>query len=446
MLPLIYNTILLLASLLWGPYYIYRALRSGRSLPNIAHRLGFVPRVRGRRPTIWIHAVSVGEVLAARPLVEYLRATVISLELVVSTVTDTGQKIANTLFGHRATVCYFPLDWPWSVRRALRRIAPDLVLIVETEIWPNFLRECRRHNVPVILINGRISERSFRRYRLVKRFLRSPLDSFSYLLMQSPADAQRMCELGAPPDRVKITGNLKWDAPLAGDEQEKVAEFSRLFSLPSPSPLIVAASTGPGEEKIILAAFQRVRSSIPTSPRLVIAPRHPERFDLVERLIQESHLSYVRRSLVTTLAPSSDVILLDTLGELRAFYQFATVAILGGSFLGSAGHNIVEPLVRGCPVIVGPGYPLSALPPLPEGPAPPVTVLPKTHDRMKLINALAQKLIELTVQPFDRQHLQEVISDARKQYGGAVQKSVPYIITTLQAKTIPSIGQQRENK
>lgn len=434
----LYSALLTCAVALWAPWALLRARRK-HDLPNFRQRLGLLPPLAPGAPTIWIHAVSVGEVLTTQPLVERLRATSSPLRLVISTVTATGQRIARDLYSQFAIIVYFPFDWAFSVRRALDCIKPDLVLIMETEIWPRFLHECRQRGIPVILINGRMSQRSFDGYRRLRGFVARILNDFSYLLMQSEEDAHRALALGANPERVIVVGNMKWDVSVSPEEQKKLRELSSIFALSERSPLIVAASTAEGEEEIILAAFKKLlgnSSSVPPS-RLVIAPRRPERFDHVEGIIRASGLSYARRTRTTSTSPDTTVILLDTLGELPAFYHLASVAVLGGSLLGSASHNIAEPLLRGCPVIVGPGFPESGIPKWHEtaGDLPPVTQLAPTaqYRPEDLADALAATT-SLYISASRKENLRQVAWAARRYYQGATEKSFAYIAAALASR------------
>ncbi|HXF04703.1 MAG TPA: 3-deoxy-D-manno-octulosonic acid transferase [Blastocatellia bacterium] len=435
----LYSALLTCAAVLLAPRALLRAQRRKDALPDLRHRLGFLPPLGPGAPTIWIHAVSVGEVLSTQPLVEKLRANLSPLRLVISTVTATGQQIARNLYSQDAITVYFPFDWAFSVRRALDRINPDLVLIMETEIWPRFLHECRQRGISVILINGRISQRSFNGYRRLGRFAARILNDFSYLLMQSEEDASRVLALGADPKRVVVVGNMKWDVSVSPEEEKKLGELSHLFSLSEQSSVIVAASTAEGEEEIILSAFKKLlenSSSLRTS-RLVIAPRRPERFDHVGRIIRASGLSFARRTRTTSPSPDTTVILLDTLGELPAFYHIASVAVLGGSLLGSARHNIAEPLLRGCPVIVGPGFPESAIPKWPEtaGDLPPVTRLaPASRSRSEDLASALATAISLYFPASRNGPLHQLAWFARRYYQGATERCLAYITAALTSR------------
>ncbi|HEY9231190.1 MAG TPA: 3-deoxy-D-manno-octulosonic acid transferase [Blastocatellia bacterium] len=380
---LLYSFALTVLFALLLPYFLYQALRHGKYASSFRERLGRLPATLGddRRPTVWVHAVSVGEFLAARPLIAALREAFAGWRIVVSTTTATGQRLARAEQPERFdAVCYFPFDWTFSVRRALDRIRPSLVVILETELWPNFLRECRRRGVVTVIANGRISPRSFARYRQARGFIRRALADLSLLVMQSEADAERARALGAR--AVRVCGNLKYDAPLSGgasplnDSLSPVAgEIDRQFALSSSRRLIVAGSTAPGEERMLLAALREIRREPGLEEaRLLVAPRHPERFDEVAELIAQCNFHYARRSALRagaatgnspvapapataaaeTEAARAEVILLDSIGELAALYRFASVVFVGGSLVPRGGHNIIEPAAFARPIIVGP--------------------------------------------------------------------------------------------
>jgi 3-deoxy-D-manno-octulosonic-acid transferase len=349
---LAYSLLLSLGLLVLLPYFLFQALAHGKYLDGLRQRLGRVPQINGK-PVIWIHCVSVGETQASRPLVQRLKQQFPHHALVVSTVTITGQKLARDVFRNQAeSVFYFPFDWRWSVRRTLKSINPAAVVIMETELWPNFLRECRERQIPVALVNGRTSHKSFRRYRLIQPFLRRVLSSLTIAVMQSEADAQRLKILGMPGDRLFTAGNLKFDAEVGSDLADKTAEISGRFGLNSNVPLILAASTHAPEEQIILESFKQLRTT--QSLRLMLAPRHPERFKDVASLVQNSGLSWSRRT--NAAAPNdreADVILLDTIGELPAVYPLAEIVFVGGSIVNRGGHNVLEPAAASTVVVTG---------------------------------------------------------------------------------------------
>jgi len=278
---LAYSLLLSLGLLLFSPYFLFQALAHRKYIDGLRERFGFVPAF-DKQPVIWLHCVSVGETQAARPLVERLRREWPHHALVVSTVTLTGQKLARDLFRTQAArVIYFPFDWRWPVRRVLRAISPAAVLVMETELWPNFLRECRAREIPVAVVNGRISRKSFARYRRIRFFLRRVLENVTIAVMQSENDAERIRVLGMSAQSVFTAGNLKFES---GSYTDQNTDLKTRFGLQSEPPLVLAASTHAPEEKIVLESFKKLRES--QRARLLIAPRKPERFAEVAALIR----------------------------------------------------------------------------------------------------------------------------------------------------------------
>jgi 3-deoxy-D-manno-octulosonic-acid transferase len=347
-----YSVLLSLGLIVLIPHFIVKALVHGKYIEGLRQRLGSIP-ASNSKPVIWLHCVSVGETQAARPLAQRLKQQFPHHALVVSTITLTGQKLARDVFRTQAdSVFYFPFDWRWSVRRALKAINPAAVLIMETELWPNFLRECKARGIPVALVNGRISRQSFRRYSLIKFFLRRVLSCLSIAVMQSDADAERLQTLGMPRERLFTAGNLKFDAEIGNDLADKTAEIKTRFGLQSSVPLILAASTHAPEEGIVIESFKQLTAKRPA--RLMLAPRHPERFREVASLIENSGLSWARRTNPPVPDDSSaSVILLDTIGELPATYTLADVVFVGGSIVDRGGHNVLEPAATGAAVVTG---------------------------------------------------------------------------------------------
>ena len=349
---LAYSLLLSLGLVVLIPHFIFQALAHGKYIDGLRQRLGSLPAINGK-PVIWLHCVSVGETQAARPLAQRLKQQFPHHTLVVSTITLTGQKLARDVFANQAErVFYFPFDWRWSVRRALKAINPAAVLIMETELWPNFLRECKTREIPVALVNGRISRQSFRRYRLIRPFIHRVLSCLSIAVMQSDGDAQRLQSLGMPSEKLFNAGNLKFDAELGTDLADKTDEIRRRFGFGSDVPLILAASTHAPEEEILIESFMQVATK--QAARLMLAPRHPERFKEVASLIENSGLRWARR----TNPPSPEdasaaIILLDTIGELPATYSLADVVFVGGSIVDRGGHNVLEPAAAGVAVVTG---------------------------------------------------------------------------------------------
>ncbi len=350
-------TIVLFVAL--APYFVYQALRYRKYVINLRQRFGYLPvsfNVDGEA-SIWIHAVSVGETLTARALAADLRRRYPGLRLFVSTTTIAGQQVASRDIPEADAVFYFPLDLPHIVKRTLRLVKPRLFVVMETEIWPNLLRACHLAGVRTVMANGRISNRSYPRYRRVRRLFARVLADVDRFCMQSRESADRVIDLGADPSRVTVTGNLKFDslrAVAAQAPDRGMPRALRFFRFSENRPVVIAGSTMRGEEVAVLRAFGRVRASVPRA-LLIVAPRHPERFDEVERLAREEGFRTVRRSSLTIDdEPAADVVLLDTVGELAELYRIATVAFVGGSLVPTGGHNILEPAVFGKPVLFGP--------------------------------------------------------------------------------------------
>lgn len=351
---LAYSLLLTIGLLVLIPHFIYQALAHGKYLAGLRQRLGSIPELpHSEKPVIWLHSVSVGETQAARPLIDSLQQAYPNHTLVVSTITETGQNLAKQVLADRASsVFYFPFDWKWSVRRTLARVKPSLVLLMETELWPNFLDECAAQSIPVALVNGRISRQSFRRYSLISRFMKRVLRDLNLAIMQTEKDAERIETLGVPSERLFISGNLKFDlkeSPLAG---ETIEQLNQRFAFSSEVPLILAASTHEPEERILLESFALLRKS--QRARLMIAPRHPQRFEEVASLIQAKGFNWARRSNDPTSTDTNvDVILLDSIGELPSLYRFASICFVGGSLVDKGGHNVLEPASVGTCIVTG---------------------------------------------------------------------------------------------
>jgi 3-deoxy-D-manno-octulosonic-acid transferase len=347
----LYSMMLAGALALLAPWFFLRGWRHNKYLHSLVERFGSVPdRARQRQAgAVWVHAVSVGETMAVEPLVEELRRRFPQRKVLVSTTTRTGQELARLRFGEDA-VFYFPLDFAFACRRVLAAIQPSLVVIAETEIWPNFLREAHRAGASVVFVNGRLSDRSFKGYRRLRALLRPVLAQVDLFLMQSEEDARRMRELGAPSERVQVGGNLKFDLPPPSPSKF----LSELERVAQGAPIVVAGSTLAGEEKQVLDAMRTAEGVKGKRAVLVLAPRHPERFDEVARLLETRRVKFLRRNQLSQADSRPEVVLLDTLGELAGIYAAATVAFVGGSLVKGGGHNPIEPALWGKPVLFGP--------------------------------------------------------------------------------------------
>jgi 3-deoxy-D-manno-octulosonic-acid transferase len=349
----IYSLLLAVGFLVLLPRFLYDAFRHGKYVAGFRERLGTLSPVTGQ-PLIWIHCVSVGETQAARPLVLELRKQLPNHRIVISTTTLTGQNLAQEIFKHDVEkIFYFPFDWRWTVRRTLKALQPKVVLIMETELWPAFLRECERQQIPVVVLNGRLSERSFRRYRLFRDFMSRVLRGVSLAIMQTEADADRLRLLGISAEKVQVSGSLKFDAGTLPLNDALTAELRERFNFTGYSPLLLVASTHAPEERIVIDVFKRLIIRTPAA-RLLIAPRHPERFAEVAALVEASGLTWTRRSEQKNNGDrSATIILLDTIGELQSVYSLATVVFVGGSIARTGGHNILEPAAVGACIVTG---------------------------------------------------------------------------------------------
>lgn len=356
---MLYSLLYTLAFFALLPYFAYQAVFNRKYLGNLRGRLWMSPlpvTPEEQRPTIWLHAVSVGETLAAKSLIVALRQQFPNHRMVISTTTITGQAVARQQIAEADAVCYFPFDWRFTVRRALDAVQPEIIVLMESELWMNFLTECRHRRIPTMVVNGRISDRSFPRSQKFGFFIRKLYCLVTQFLMQSRLDAERAIRLGAPAERVVVSGNLKYDIRDTSESPnlaETARQLNEIFALDR-APLIVAGSTGEGEEKILLAAFDQLRmlKQLP-AVRLLIAPRHPERFNSVAELIETTTDRFARRSNAQT-ATDADIILLDSIGELAALYRFASLVFVGGSLVPVGGHNILEPALFAKPIMVGP--------------------------------------------------------------------------------------------
>ncbi len=351
----LYSLVFLAALLLSTPWWLLQMLRHGKYRTGWSERLGKVPERLFNRPaenTIWIHAVSVGEVLAVTRVVEELKAALPGWRLVVSTTTDTGQALARQRFGE-SNVFYLPLDLSTAVRAYFRALRPKLLVLAESEFWPNLLHCAHQSGTQVAVINARVSDRSLPGYLRFQKLLRPVMENVDLFLAQSEEDARRLVQIGAAFERVRVGGNLKFEVKphatpaivsllAAGVRQEEIG------------PLLVAGSTLEGEEAVLLETFRQVVSRYPAAT-LLLAPRHPERFETVASLLSASGLRWVRRSQWDGTPPlAGGVLLLDTIGELSSLYELADLAFIGGSLVPRGGHNVLEAAQFGKPILVGP--------------------------------------------------------------------------------------------
>jgi 3-deoxy-D-manno-octulosonic-acid transferase len=349
-----YSLLLALALLLSAPWWLLEMLRHGKYRAGLQERLGVVPsRLRNSSAkTIWIHAVSVGEVLAVTRMVEELKARLPGWRIVVSTTTDTGQTLAQQRFGE-SNVFYLPLDFAFAVRAYLRALQPRILVLAESEFWPNLLHKAHQSGASVAVINARVSDRSLPRYLRFRVLLRGVMRNADTYLAQSEEDARRLVEIGAPSERVEVGGNLKFEVkpPVASDA---VQSFSATLRRDGACPVLVVGSTLEGEDELLLDCFRHVVERYPNAV-MVLAPRHPERFETVASLIAKSGLRWQRRSAWDWQESLNGcVFLLDSIGDLASLYQFADLAFVGGSLVPKGGHNVLEAAQFGVPILVGP--------------------------------------------------------------------------------------------
>jgi 3-deoxy-D-manno-octulosonic-acid transferase len=350
---LLYSALLTLWLLVTLPYWLLQMGRHGKYRAGLAERLGKVPvrlHLSSSIPVIWIHAVSVGEVLAVSGVAAELARRFPEYRVLVSTTTDTGQKLARKLFGEE-NVFYFPLDFAFAVRPYLRALRPRLVVIAETEFWPNFLRLVARSGAQIAVVNARISDRSFRGYRRFRHWLTKILKPIDIFLAQTDDDRRRLSEIGAAADRIQVAGNLKFDiSPPA--PPPIVASLRSAFEHAGAGPILVCGSTVEDEEPLLLRGFENVLASHPRAVML-LAPRHPERFPEVTTLLEKLGMRFWRRSLWNGQPLAGGVFLVDSIGELAALYSLGMLAFVGGSLVPQGGHNIIEPAQYGVPIVVG---------------------------------------------------------------------------------------------
>jgi 3-deoxy-D-manno-octulosonic-acid transferase len=360
----VYSALLMAVLVVGAPYWLVRMATSGRYRAGLRGRLGMVPAglraaVAGR-DVIWVHAVSVGEVMAATQLIRELKAALPGWVVAVSTTTETGQRLAKDRLVE-SPVFYLPLDFKVAVRRYLRVLRPKMLVLMESELWPRLIEECAKSGVPVAVVNARISDRSFPRYMRLRRMWRPFLGMISLFLAQSRETAERLVKIGAPVGRVKVTGNLKYDVRVGGESALTKMLRERL---PVGARVVVCGSTLDGEEKILLEAWPGVLGKEPNAV-MVLAPRHPDRFSAVAGMVTANNFTLVRasefrkenvRELTTSALEAGSIFFLDTIGDLASMYELGSVAFVGGSLVPAGGHNPLEPAQFGVPVVMGPSF------------------------------------------------------------------------------------------
>ncbi len=363
---LIYSVLFTIGVIVALPYAGWR-YRARKLPPNYwRERLGFLPESlsdfanrSGPRDAIWFHAVSVGETLAVAKLVRGIRERWPERPIFVSHVTPAGREVGEKRLPSVAGRFYLPLDWQWSVRRVLKVVRPAMLVIAETELWPNLVRAAREAGARVVLVNARISDRSLLGYRLFRPFFRRVLQQIDWIGAQTPLDRDRFQALGARPERLSVVGNIKFDAevPQLGSLAGRLGQG---FAVAGRGPVVIAASTMPDEEALVVQAWEQIRRKHPRA-LLILAPRHPERFELVANILINQGVSFIRRTRIPAgeqeLAATirdAEVLLLDTIGELAGIFGLADVVFIGGSLVPAGGHNLVEPALWGRPIIFGP--------------------------------------------------------------------------------------------
>jgi 3-deoxy-D-manno-octulosonic-acid transferase len=427
MILFFYNLALLGTIVAGSPWWLWRMATTQKYREGIRERLGRVPeRIvdadprEPHRPVIWLHAVSVGEILAIGHLVAQLDRDFPRHRVMISTTTRTGQALARERLG-AGRVFYCPLDLPWAVRAYLNALRPQLLILAETEFWPNLLNGCFRRQIPVAVVNARISDRSWPRYQMLRRLWRPILGRISRVLAQTETDAARLRALGCRPEVVTVAGNLKFDVRATEE-----AEATRLLKAWSPPPrFLVAGSTLEGEEAALIAASGPLAGADP-SLVIVLAPRHPERFEAVAALLEASGLPWIRRSEWKTqppqnLSPRQGIrfVLLNTIGELASVYSVASVALVGGSLVPAGGHNPLEPAQFGVPIVMGPHYANFRA----------ITDDLLAHQAMRITDpaALAQTLVGLLTNPAEARAMGERARRVFEQQAGATARCVEAI-------------------
>jgi len=355
----IIDFIYLLAALAISPKVIYRLIRQNRYRTGWADRFGRITRTHGEKKCIWIHAVSVGEVNAARTIISRLRQISADFEILITTTTDTGFARAKALYGTEHDVFYFPFDFSSVMRRAFARIRPAICLLMELEVWPNLVQIANERDIPIVVVNARISDKTFPRYRRIRPVIRPMFNRLALVLAQTEEYAQRFKDLGCDGEKVIVTGSLKYDTAQITDKLDGTEALASQLGLGT-EPFWVAGGTGPGEEKILLDVFAKLKQQGRFAPlRFAVIPRKPERFEEVARLIQQAGFQLIRYSRIKhkpqPQAPEKNAVILgDTMGDLRRFYSLATIAFIGRSLVPMGGSDMIEAAALGKCIIFGP--------------------------------------------------------------------------------------------
>ncbi len=357
MLYHLYDILLTFLLILASPYFLFRSLLQEKFRKALPQRLGLFQPPSFKRP-IWVHAASVGEVFCSVPLLKKIKQKFPHSKIVLTTITSTGNEAARTRVPEADRVFFLPIDHPFIIRRTIEKIQPGILLIAETELWPNLLRSCRKKGIPIVLFNGRISQKSFRRYFRFRFFFKESMKDISLFLMQTEEDRKRILEIGGEPEKTRTAGNLKFDQAFASFTQGAVTDLAKALGPHGTEKILIAGSTHSGEEEILVTLYKELKKTIPHLV-LVLAPRHLERLDEVEGILRKEALRWVRKTALSPKAGPSDqeypeVILLDTMGELMGLYNLGTLVFVGGSLVPIGGHNPLEPLFFKKCVLFGP--------------------------------------------------------------------------------------------
>ncbi len=353
----LYNILITLLLILASPYFLFRSLFQEKFRRELPQRLGFFENPSFQR-SIWVHAASVGEVFCSIPLLKKIKEEFPLTKIVLTTITSTGNEAAKTRVPEADRVFFLPIDHPLFVGRAIEKIQPSILLIAETELWPNLLRACGEKGIPIVLFNGRISRRSFRRYFRFKFFFKECLRHISLFLMQTEEDRKRIFEMGGESQKIRTVGNLKFDQTFPPFTHETLSSIAKTVGLRGTEKILIAGSTHAGEEEILVSLYKELKEMIPPLV-LILAPRHLERLEEVEGILRRESVAWSRK---TTLVPGAgrsdqkhpEVILLDTMGELMGVYSLGTLVFVGGSLVPVGGHNPLEPLFFEKCVLFGP--------------------------------------------------------------------------------------------
>jgi 3-deoxy-D-manno-octulosonic-acid transferase len=355
---LLYNLLALVLVVLATPVFLYRLIREDGFGERLKQSFGWLPADTvakvANKNAIWLHAASVGEIVATSPMVKEIKKEMPDSVVVISVVTASGYAMAKRIIPEADGVIFFPIDLPWLSRKVVKKIAPQAFLLVETELWPNFLKATRQLGIPVMMVNGRIGDKSFGTYRYLGSVLQDMLKTVVKFCMQSAIDAQYIIKLGADPTRVMVTGNTKYDQTYTDVSAEEQQELTSQYGFSGRQPIIVAGSTHKGEEESLFSTFAQVRSSFPEAG-MIIAPRDIQRADeLISMAVTFGHQAVKRSMLQNDTVTSHNIVILDTIGELGRVYSIGDVVFVGGSLIPQGGHNILEPAAHGKPIVVGP--------------------------------------------------------------------------------------------